>query len=90
MDEEYMLSTIDNPYNPFTAFDEWYAWDTRAGYHTLGLLGRIVRTADDLSYPDQNLAITLAIDEIVFENVYGVHLKVERDYVPIPMRDQVA
>jgi hypothetical protein len=73
---EYMLTTIDNPFNPFTQFDEWYAWDRNAGYDTPSLLARIAKVSDDMSEPDQDLAIQLAIDEIVSENVSGMHKKV--------------
>lgn len=73
---EHMLTTSDNPYNPFTHFDEWYAWDTAAGYHTAAYLARIVRTSDELSEADQSLAYEQAIDEIVRENVLGLYEKV--------------
>lgn len=73
---ESMLSTVDNPYNPFTQFDDWYAFDTRLGYHSLSFLARIINTSDDLSEPDQSLAIEQAIDEIVRENVSGMFIKV--------------
>lgn len=71
-----MLSTIDNPFNPFTQFDEWLAHDTALGHHTLAFLARVVNTSDDLSEADQSLAIELAIDEIVRENVSGIYKKV--------------
>lgn len=71
-----MLTTVDNPYDPFTEFDEWYQFDTSAGYHSSALLARIVRTSDELSDADQSVAIELAIDEIVRENVSGMHRKV--------------
>jgi hypothetical protein len=73
---EYMLTTVDNPFDPFSQWDEWYAWDMNAGYHTPGFLARIVRTSYDLSEGDQHLAIQQAIDEIVQENVLGVFRKV--------------
>lgn len=72
----YALSTVDNPYNPFTQFEEWYGWDEAHGYHTCALLGRIVRTSDSLSDADNSNAIESAIDEIVTENVSGMHVKV--------------
>ena len=75
---EYMLTTVDNPWNPFTQFDEWLAWDTRAGYHTCGLLDRIALMSDELSEADQAQALNDAIDEIIQENVLGVHRKVSR------------
>lgn len=78
---EYMLTTVDNPFDPFTQFDEWYAWDQTAGYHTPGLLARVARIGDDLSEADQHLAIQTAIDEIVQENVLGVFMKVLRNEV---------
>jgi hypothetical protein len=74
---EHMLTTVDNPFNPFTQFDEWNAYDQAAGYYTLSFLARIVRTSDSLSDADQSLAMELAIDEIVEENVLGLYRKVE-------------
>lgn len=75
---DYMLTTVDNPFDPFTQWEEWYAFDTRHGYHTAGLLARIVVTSDELSEADQALAIQLGIEEIVRENVSGMHKKVSR------------
>lgn len=75
---EYMLTTVDNPYDPFTQFDEWYAWDQTAGYCTPGLLARMSYVSDEISEADQYLAVQDAIDEIVKENVTGVHMKVLR------------
>jgi hypothetical protein len=75
---EYMLTTVDNPFDPFTQFEEWFAWDRQAGYNTPSLLARITKLSDDLSEPDQALAIANAIDEIVYENVSGMFKKVSR------------
>lgn len=72
----HMLTTIDNPYNPWTQYDDWFAWDAQAGYHTPGFLARIVRYSDELSDEDQSLAIEQAIDEIVEENVLGIYKRV--------------
>lgn len=80
---EFMLTTVDNPFDPFTQWDEWYAWDQNAGYHTPGLLARVARLGDELSEADQHLAIQQAIDEIVQENVLGVHKKVLRGDVQV-------
>ena len=74
---EYMLTTVDNPYDPFTQWDEWYAWDQSAGYHTPGLLARVAMVSDDLPETDQYLAVQQAIDEIVRENVLGIFRKVK-------------
>lgn len=76
MPTSHMLTTTDNPFDPFTDFDEWYAWDERAGYHTCSYLARIARTSDALSDADQDLAIERAIDEICEFNVLGIYKKV--------------
>lgn len=73
---EYMLTTVDNPYDPFTQWDEWFSWDQTAGYHTPGLLARVALSSNDLSDADQYVVIQDAIDEIVRENVLGVFRKV--------------
>jgi hypothetical protein len=75
---EYMLTTVDNPFDPFTEFDEWLEYDIRLGYNTSGMLAAIANVSNDLSEPDQALAIQLAIDEIVEENVSGMWRKVSR------------
>jgi hypothetical protein len=80
----YMLTTFDNPFNPFTQFDEWFQWDVAAGYNTSSLLGRITIDSPELSEPDQEQAIQDAIDEIVRENVTGMFRKVSEDSFPKP------
>jgi hypothetical protein len=75
---EYMLTTVDNPFDPFTQFDEWLAYDMRMGYNTSEFLARVAKVSNELSLPDQDKAIQDAIDEIVDENVLGVWRKVSR------------
>lgn len=77
-DVEYALTTVDNPFDPFTQFTQWYAFDTTRGYHSAELLARVARSSDDLSDADQHAAIQSAIDEIVTENISGMHRKVAR------------
>jgi hypothetical protein len=73
-----MLSTYDNPFNPFTHYKEWDAYDRQLGYHTSALLARVAIVSDQLSEVDYALAVEQAIDEIVKENVSGMHRKVTR------------
>jgi hypothetical protein len=76
--EEHMLTTVDNPWNPFTNYDEWYQFDHAAGYDTPGLLARIANVSLDLSDSDFELSIENAIDEVVQQNVSGMHTKAMR------------
>lgn len=76
--EQAMLTTVDNPFSPFDQYQEWYEYDRSAGYHTPGLLARITQFSFNLSDADQAMAIRKAMDEIVKENVSGVHRLVTR------------
>jgi len=73
-----MLTTVDNPFDPFTEYEAWYQFDTRSGYNSCALLARIVKSSDELSDPDQSAAEEAAIDEIVKINASGMHKKVTR------------
>lgn len=74
--DDFMLTTVDNPWNPYTNYDEWFAWDQAAGYNTPGYLARIAVVSGNLSESDMNLAISNAIDEIVSINVNGLYRRV--------------
>lgn len=78
-DTEYMLTTVDNPFNPFNRFDEWFAYDRQCGYDTPSFLARIVQSSFEISEPSQQVDINNAIDEIVEENVNGLYRKVSRE-----------
>lgn len=80
--QEAMLTTDDNPFDPFTEFDAWFQFDVSHGYHTLSYLARIAITSPELSDADELLAIEQAIDEIIRENPLN-YKKVTREYVPI-------
>lgn len=73
---EHMLSTKDNPYNPWTHFEDWLQWDEEQGYYSLSLLARVVKTSDEFTDELMDLDTEDAIIEIVTENVSGVHIKV--------------
>ena len=75
---DYMLTTVDNPFNPFTRFQEWMVYDASCGYDTPSFLARIVQSSEEISDLDQEIAISDAIDEIVSENVNGLYRKVSK------------
>lgn len=78
-EQEFMLTTVDNPFNPFDRFDEWFAFDSLQGYNTCGLLSAYTATSSDLSEQDQALDIQEGIIELLKDNPYGVHRVVGKD-----------
>ncbi len=70
---ECMLTTFDNPYDPFTQFDHWFLFDTEKGYNTCSYLDRVAKVSEEFSDEENNSAIEQAIDEIIkydFRNIY--------------------
>lgn len=75
---DHMLTTVDNPWNPFTDYVEWFQFDQDMGYATPGLLARIANVSLDLSEADFELAIEQAMKEICDENASGMHKLITR------------
>lgn len=76
-----MLTTKDNPFNPFTQFEQWYSFDVSNGYNTCAYLARITKSSDALSEDDQTQALEAAIAEIIKFNLTGNYKRVtEEDF----------
>ena len=78
--KETMITTIDNPWNPFTNWDEWYAYDEWHGYHTCSLVDRLM--------PNTNVAISEKLyndllddvnNDIVRLNPLGIYALITKD-----------
>lgn len=78
--EVSMLTTIDNPFDPFDQFDDWYAFDVQKGYNCCEYVARLAYTSPELSALDQSQAVESAIDRIVALNLFGVYKKVKRKF----------
>ena len=61
---EYMLTTIDNPYSPFTQFDEWLEFDTLKGYNTCGYLARVAKTSSS-SFTSASSSVNKPVKESI-------------------------
>lgn len=72
-----MLSTVDNPFNPFENFSEWFLFDVEKGYNSCAYLGRIANTSESLSEAENNEEIERAIDEIIKYDFMNVYIKVK-------------
>ncbi len=73
MANECMLTTFDNPYDPFEQFTDWLMFDKGKGYDSCERLARIAVFSDDMSQKEIDEETERAIDEIVkydFTNTY--------------------
>lgn len=69
------VTTLDNPFDFFTQFDEWFAFDTQKGYNTCSYVARIAKTSSEMSEKDYEMAINDAVDEILRLNITGNYKK---------------
>ena len=79
MTTQCMLTTKDNPYDPFNQFDSWFTYDVTNGYNTCGYLARIAKTSDALTEPENNAEIERAIDEIIKYDFMDLYRKVKKE-----------
>ena len=70
------VTTLDNPFDYFTQFDEWYSFDTQKGYNTCSYIARIAKTSNEMSENDYTNAVNEAVDEILRLNITGNYKKV--------------
>lgn len=73
-----MLSTIDNPFNPFEDYSSWLMFDKEKGYDSAERLMRIAKLTDDMTQKEENEEIERAIDEIIKYDILNVYVKVSK------------
>lgn len=69
------VTTMDNPYDYWTQFDQWYAFDTQKGYNTCDYVARLALTSNEMSDAEYSQAVNEAVDEILRLNVTGNYKK---------------
>ena len=78
------MSTRDNPYNPFTHWDEWLAFDMEKGYNTCGLVARLTLSDPDMPEEWNDLRTKEAITHFVEIDPLHLFVKYYRDGHIVP------
>ena len=73
-----MLTTFDNPFDPFEQFTSWFMFDVEKGYNSCAYLARIAKLTDDMSDQEVSDEINRAIDEIIKYDFMNIYKKVEK------------
>ena len=81
MFDEFMLTTIDNPFDPFEQFTSWRLFDIEKGYYSCEHLARLVdpKLSDDLTQREVNKIIEETINKIVQYDFLNIYKKVKRN-----------
>lgn len=74
-----MLTTFDNPYDPFEQFSSWFLFDVEKGYNTCSYLGRITKFSDEMSTVEEDEEVERAIDEIIKYDFMNIYKKVKKE-----------
>ena len=73
-----MLTTFDNPFDPFEQFTSWFMFDVEKGYNSCAYLARIAKLTDDMSDQEISDEINRAIDEIIKYDFMNIYKKAEK------------
>ena len=88
MSNDVMLTTYDNPFNPFEQFSSWFLFDVEKGYNTCSYLARIAKLSDEMSQPEEDEEVERAIDEIIKYDFMNIYKKVRKqDSTPSELKD---
>ena len=79
METEIMLTTFDNPFDPFDEFVPWFLFDIEKGYNTCSRLARIAKHSDEFSTIEDKIETERAIDEIIDYDFLNIYKKVTRN-----------
>ena len=78
MSNNCMLTTIDNPFDPFEQFTSWFLFDVEKGYNSCSRLARIAHFTDEMTQKEQDEENERAIDEIIEYDVMNIYKKVTK------------
>ncbi|WP_458459965.1 hypothetical protein [Pseudobutyrivibrio sp.] len=72
-----MLTTIDNPFNPFEDFTSWFMYDMECGYNSCAYVARIAQTSDQFTEKENFEELERAIDEIIEHDFLNIYVKIK-------------
>lgn len=75
---KYMVSTEDNPFNPFVQATQWQAWDEQHGYYTYPYLMRLLPYSPELDETEEfDRMFDNIVDEVIKMNLTGNYIRVK-------------
>ena len=72
-----MLTTIDNPFDPFEQFVSWQLFDIEKGYNTCALIGRLSNLSNDMTQKEEAEEYERVINSIVANDPRDIYILVK-------------
>lgn len=73
------LTTVDNPFDPFNEFLDWYLFDMEKGYNSCSILARLTTERDDMTMEEEAADTENAINRLIEADPLNLYVKVKRD-----------
>lgn len=73
------ITTIDNPYNPFDDFNNWFLYDCEKGYYTCNKLARLSKDTESMTQKEEDEAVEEAIDKIIEIDPFNIYKKIFKE-----------
>ena len=72
------LTTLDNPFDPFEQFVDWFLFDVEKGYNCCSVVGRLLsdKLTDDMTPIEEATIIEDVIDEFIKHDAANLYIKV--------------
>lgn len=78
MNDHHMLTTLDNPFDPFDDFTSWYMFDCEKDYNTSSRLARIANIDSEMTQKEVDEELERVMDLIVKYDFEGNYIKVNK------------
>ena len=75
METEFMLTTVDNPYNPFEQFAQWDLYDKEQGHETCSLIARLSQLSYDMTQKEENDEYDRVVELIIQRDPFDKYKK---------------
>ena len=76
MNERFMLSTLDNPFDPFDEFAKWYMFDCEKGHQTSSRIARLAQLDSEMSTKEIEAEQIRVMEFIYKHDLEGKYVKV--------------
>ena len=77
MNDRHMLTTLDNPFDPFNEFTSWYMFDCEKGHNTSSRIARLAQIDSEMSQKEVDDEMERVVNFIYDHDDEGKYVKVQ-------------